>query len=95
MAPPPTLRSRAANVGGPFRRVPRLWDLLKALSLVEGLPCPDFPYLSGIPVWCRRELACPSAPRHIRSAAEQDHHGASPATRDTGPEMRKNEGNGK
>ena len=26
---------------GPFRRVPRLWDLRKALSLVEGLPRPD------------------------------------------------------
>jgi len=25
---------------GPFRRVPRLWDLLKALSLVEELPRP-------------------------------------------------------
>ena len=40
VAPPPTLCA-SREWEGPFRRVPRLWDLLKALSLVEGLPCRD------------------------------------------------------
>ena len=40
VAPPPTLCA-SREWEWPFRRVPRLWDLLKALSLVEGLPCRD------------------------------------------------------
>jgi len=39
-AAPPTLYA-SLEWEGPFRRVPQLWDLLKALSLVEGLPCRD------------------------------------------------------
>ena len=48
---------------GPFRRVPRLWDLLKALSLVEGLPCPDL-FTFG-------QLLSPDMPRPTSSSGSR------------------------